>query len=133
VTGTTCPSCGATASPGSLFCGDCGGELIVRCASCEATWPLVQQFCAACGNIAARLQAAALSGAVVVGERDAGNWLRHLSGDEGIALLGWVAFSDAAATALEGGDGSEPARRALAVAEQTGDRRLAERARPLAV
>jgi len=65
--------------------------------------------------------------------RDAGAWLRHLSGDEGIALLGWVEFSDAAATELEGGDGSEPARRALAVAEQTGDRRLAERARPLAV
>ena len=65
--------------------------------------------------------------------RDAGAWLRHLSGDEGVALLGWVEFSDAAATELEGGDGSEPARRALAVAEQTGDRRLAERARPLAV
>ena len=65
--------------------------------------------------------------------RDTGAWLRKLAGDEGIALLGWAEFADAAAAALEGADGSEPAHRALAAAEYTGDRRLAELVRPLAV
>ena len=64
--------------------------------------------------------------------RDAGGWLRHLAGEEGTALLGWADFADASAAAMEGGDGSEPARRALSTAEATGDRRLAERTRPLA-
>lgn len=65
--------------------------------------------------------------------RDTGAWMRQIAGTEGIALLGWADFAAAAAAALEGDDGSEPARRALATAERTGDRRLAERARPLAV
>lgn len=65
--------------------------------------------------------------------RDTGAWMRKLAGEEGIALLGWADLADAAAAALEGGDGSDPARRALSAAEATGDLRLAERARPLAV
>jgi len=64
--------------------------------------------------------------------RDAGDWLRTVAGDEGTALLGWADFAEAAAAALEGGDATEQARRALSIAEATGDLQLAERVRPLA-
>ena len=62
----------------------------------------------------------------------AGAWLRRAAGDEGAAMRGWADFADAAAATLRGADGSEPAARAGAAAEATGDRRLAEHVRALA-
>jgi class 3 adenylate cyclase len=61
----------------------------------------------------------------------AGSWLRDAAGEEGRAIRGWADFADAAAAALRGGDGSEAVARALAAAEETGDRRLAEHVRAL--
>ena len=64
--------------------------------------------------------------------QDAGAYLREAAGDEGRAMHGWADFADAAATSLRGGDAAEAAARALAAAEETGDRRLAEHVRSLA-
>ena len=63
---------------------------------------------------------------------DAGAWLRELAGEEGRALRGWADFAAAAAAAFRGLDAAEPARRAAAAAEETGDRRLGERVRSIA-
>jgi hypothetical protein len=62
----------------------------------------------------------------------AGSWLRAAAGDECLAMRGWADLADAAAASLRGEDGAEAAARALAIAEETGDRRLAERVRALA-
>jgi len=64
---------------------------------------------------------------------DAGAWLRALAGEEARALRGWADFADAAAAAFRGVDAAEPARRAAAAAAQTGDRRLGERVRSIAL
>jgi hypothetical protein len=61
----------------------------------------------------------------------AGAWLRRAAGDEGLAMRGWADFAEAAAASLRAGDGSRAAARALAAAEETGDRRLAERLQAL--
>ena len=61
----------------------------------------------------------------------AGAWLREVAGDEGIAMRGWADFADGAATSMRGEDGSEAAARALAAAEETGDRRLSEHVQSL--
>jgi hypothetical protein len=62
----------------------------------------------------------------------AGANLRAAAGEEGRAMRGWADFADAAAASLSGGDASAAAARALAAAEATGDRRLAEHVRALA-
>jgi len=61
----------------------------------------------------------------------AGSWLREAAGDEGLAVRGWADFAEAAGASIRGVDGSDAAARALAAAEETGDRRLAAHVRTL--
>lgn len=54
----TCPSCGATYTPGDQFCVRCGGALMPAratadgpvCPSCGATLRVGDRYCSACGH-----------------------------------------------------------------------------------
>lgn len=45
----TCPTCGAPASCGDRFCGDCGESLDMACAECGTPYQPGDLFCAHCG------------------------------------------------------------------------------------
>jgi class 3 adenylate cyclase len=47
-----CPRCGADASNGRKFCGDCGSPLPWRCAACGSENPPDKRFCSECGTAA---------------------------------------------------------------------------------
>jgi len=47
-----CPRCGADASNGRKFCGDCGSALPWHCAACGSENPPDKRFCGDCGSAA---------------------------------------------------------------------------------
>ncbi len=46
----TCTACGAQATVGQRFCGDCGAPLASGCPNCGASNPPGQRFCGECGT-----------------------------------------------------------------------------------
>jgi len=44
-----CLACGASASPNSRFCGQCGAALSQVCPACHSTNPANNRFCGDCG------------------------------------------------------------------------------------
>ena len=49
----TCPTCGAAASAGTKFCGECGAALQRVCQACGAPLSATTKFCGECGAAAA--------------------------------------------------------------------------------
>ncbi len=47
--GKSCPGCGTTVVPGSLFCSRCGAALNMTCPGCSAPVTMEDVFCSRCG------------------------------------------------------------------------------------